>query len=98
MDKELLELAGFDESIFFVEEEPIVYTRYERDSDEPRIGGYPETIIRSAEEMFKAMETGLTGSNGKHYNFFVEPGREKIIKDHINTFFQKYPDGIIEFG
>ena len=29
------------------------------DIDEPRIGNYPDNIITSAEEMFKAMESGL---------------------------------------
>lgn len=67
-------------------------------SDEPRIGGYPDTIIRSAEEMFGAMETGLTNEEGKHFNFYWEEDREEYIRNMITKFFKDYPDGIITFG
>lgn len=66
--------------------------------DEPRIGNYPETIITSAEEMFKAMETGLTGYNNIHCNFYWDEDRDKQIRNNIIEFFKEHPDGIIEFG
>lgn len=67
-------------------------------TDEPRIGGYPETIITSAEEMFKAMETGLINSEGKHFNFSWDKEREDYIRKNITEFFKVHPDGIINFG
>jgi len=68
------------------------------DIDEPRIRNYPDTIITSAEQMFKAMEEGLTGRQGYHSNFYWDESRDKIIRDNITDFFKYYPDGIIEFG
>lgn len=67
-------------------------------TDEPRIGNYPETIITSVEEMFKAMETGLIGYNNIHCNFYWDEDRDKQIRNNITEFFKEYPDGIIEFG
>ena len=66
--------------------------------DAPRIGGYPETIITSAEEMFKAMETGLSGCKGNHCNFYWEESRDKEIRGNITEFFNEHPNGIIRFG
>ena len=40
------------------------------DADEPRIGNYPDTIITSANEMFKAMEEGLIGYQGFPFVYF----------------------------
>jgi uncharacterized protein with PIN domain len=68
------------------------------DTDEPRIGGYPNTIIKSSEEMFNAMQTGLTNWEGKHFNFYWEKSREEYIRNNIIEFFKAHPDGIIEFG
>jgi hypothetical protein len=68
------------------------------DTDEPRIGGYPETIIKSADEMFKVMETGLVNWEGKHFHFRWEKEREDFIRDNIIKFFEAHPGGIIEFG
>jgi hypothetical protein len=68
------------------------------DTDEPRIGNYPDTIITSAEEMFKAMDDGLTGWKGNHCNFYWDESRSKMIRDNIIEFFKAHPDGIIEFG
>jgi hypothetical protein len=68
------------------------------DADEPRIGGYPDTIIKSAEEMFAAMEYGLIGWQGLHYNFYFSKDREEYIKKNIVDFFNAHPDGIIKFG
>lgn len=67
-------------------------------TDEPRIGNYPDTIIKSAEEMFKAMEDGLTNVQGNHCKFYWDESRDKSIRDNITEFFKEYPDGIIEFG
>jgi hypothetical protein len=68
------------------------------DTDEPRIGNYPDTIITSAEDMFKAMHDGLTGWKGNHCNFYWDESRDKRIRDNIIEFFKAHPDGIIEFG
>jgi hypothetical protein len=68
------------------------------DIDSPRIGGYPEIIITSTEEMFEAMEKGLTGWRGDHYMFSYDKEEEDYIKDNIINFFKEYPDGIITFG
>ncbi len=67
-------------------------------TDEPRVGGYPDTIIKSADEMFKAMETGLTNVKNKHCNFYWNKDREDYIRNNIKEFFEHHPDGIIEFG
>ena len=68
------------------------------DTDEPRIGGYPDTIIKSADEMFKAMEDGLIGWQGNHFNFYWDESRDERIRKNIIEFFKAHPDGIIEFG
>ena len=68
------------------------------DTDEPRIGNYPEIIITSAEEMFNAMKNGLTGWQGNHCNFYWDESRDKYVRDNITDFFKAHPDGIIEFG
>ena len=68
------------------------------DTDEPRIGGYPDTTITSANEMFKAMEDGLIGAHGNHYTFYWDKEREDYIRKNIVDFFNAHPDGIIEFG
>lgn len=92
------EFLTIDSDIRYVQGEPVIFVEYENDSDEPRIGGYPEVIITSAEQMFEAMETGLTGWRGEHCHFYWEKDREDFIHNLIVEFFQKYPDGIIEFG
>ena len=68
------------------------------DTDEPRIGGYPDTIITSADEMFKAMEEGLVGWQGNRCNFYWDESRDKEIRKNIIEFFKAHPDGIITFG
>jgi hypothetical protein len=98
MNEELLDYLTANDTLCFIKGEPVIFVKYENDTDEPRIGGYPDTIITSAEQMFEVMKTGLTGFEGKHFNFRIEKGRKKYIENHINTFFEKYPDGIIEFG
>jgi hypothetical protein len=98
MIEELLDAVCLDDHLRFIDGNPVIFIGYENDPDEPRIGGYPDTIIKSADEMFKAMETGLINWEGKHFNFHIDKGREEYIKKDIITFFEKYPDGIIEFG
>ncbi len=68
------------------------------DTDEPRIGNYPDVIITSVEDMFKAMKDGLTGWKGNHCNFSWNESRDRRIRDNITEFFKAHPDGIIEFG
>jgi len=68
------------------------------DTDEPRIGNYPDVIITSVEDMFKAMKDGLTGWKGNHCNFSWDESRDRRIRDNITEFFKAHPDGIIEFG
>lgn len=68
------------------------------DTDEPRIGNYPDTIITSADEMFKAMEVGLIGWQGNHCNFYWDKSRDEKIRKNIIDFFKAHPDGIIKFG
>ena len=68
------------------------------DTDEPRIGNYPGTIITSAEEMFKAMKYGLVGWQGNHCSFYWDEGRDEYIRKNIVEFFKAHPDGLIEFG
>ena len=99
MDEELLEAACLDDTLIFIDGEPVIFVGENGyDTDEPRIGGYPETIIRSADEMFKAMETGLTNWEGKHFNFSWDKEREDQIRNNIIQFFNAHPDGIMEFG
>ena len=68
------------------------------DIDEPRIGNYPDTIITSAEEMFKAMEKGLIGWKGSHCNFYWDEDSDKDIRHNITEFFKVHPNGVIVFG
>jgi len=68
------------------------------DTDEPRIGNYPDVIITSVEDMFKAMKDGLTGWKGNHCNFSWNESRDRRIRYNITEFFKAHPDGIIEFG
>ena len=99
MEEDLLELATFDDNLRFINGEPIIFVSANGyDTDEPRIEGYPDTIIKSADEMFKAMETGLVNWEGKHFNFGWDKEREDYIRNNITEFFKNHPDGIIEFG
>ena len=99
MDEELLEWCDSNGRIIFMNGEPQIFvTANSYDIDEPRIGGYPDTIIKSADEMFKAMETGLINWEGKHFNFYWDKDRENYIRKNITDFFNTHPEGIIEFG
>jgi hypothetical protein len=99
MDEELEEYLNLDDRLKFINGEPIIFVSangYE--TDEPRIGGYPDTIIKSADEMFKVMESGLVNWEGKHFSFCWDKDREDYIRKNIVDFFNQHPDGIIEFG
>jgi hypothetical protein len=99
MDEELSEYLTINNTLLFIKGEPIIFVAANGyDTDEPRIGGYPDTIIKSADEMFKAMETGLINWEGKHFNFYWDKEREDYIRNNITEFFKNHPDGIIEFG
>ena len=98
-DDEAIDSILFSEYLHFIDGEPIVFVGANGyDADEPRIGGYPDTIIKSADEMFKAMETGLTNCEGNHYYFHWDKEREARIRKNIIDFFNAHPDGIIKFG
>ena len=99
MDEALLEAVCLDNDLVFMNGEPQIFVGANGfDIDEPRIGGYPDTIIKSADEMFKAMETGLINWEGKHFKFRWDQEREEYIRNNITEFFKAHPDGIIEFG
>ena len=99
MDEELLENVCLDDTLIFIDGAPVIFVAANGyDTDEPRIGGYPDTIIKSADEMFKAMDTGLVNCDGKHFNFYWDKDREDYIRKNIFDFFNAHPDGIIEFG
>jgi len=54
MDEQLLEYVCIDNTLIFIDGEPQIFIKADGfDTDEPRIGGYPDTIIKSADEMFK---------------------------------------------
>jgi len=71
-------------------------------SDEPRIGGYPERIIRSYDEMVEFIKTGHDEyeRNGEviHCDFYIDENRIEKVMNGIKEFFIKHPDGIITFG
>jgi hypothetical protein len=99
MDEGLLETICSNDTLIFINGEPQIFVGADGfDTDEPRIGGYPDTIIKSADEMFKAMETGLVNWEDKHFNFYWDKEREDYVRNNITEFFKAHPDGIIEFG
>lgn len=67
-------------------------------SNEPRIGGYPDVIVKSYKEMVKFMETGFTDAEGKHHAFRYEENRKEAFMEGIKKFFINHPKGIISFG
>ena len=67
-------------------------------SDEPRISGYPEKIIRSYQEMLDFMETGFIDEKGKHHVFSYEESRYPVFMEGIKRFFDRHSEGIITFG
>lgn len=97
-DTELLEdIELIDGDIYFINDQPVIYVECEFSPDKPRINGYPEDIIKSADEMFSAMENGLINCRGERVYFDCDKNDEEI-KKVILYFFHKYPDGIITFG
>jgi hypothetical protein len=99
MDEELKDLLTLDNHLEFINSEPTIFVGANGyDIDEPRIGGYPDTIIKSADEMFEVMETGLVNWEGKHFNFYWDKERDDYIRNNIIEFFKNNPDGIIRFG
>ena len=99
MDEELLDDVCLDNHLIFIDNEPVIFVSADGyDTDEPRIGGYPDTIIKSSDEMFKAIETGLINWEGKLFNFYLDKEREGFIRKNITEFFKNHPDGVIEFG
>lgn len=85
------------DNLFFINDKPIIYADYPA-SDEPRIAGYPETIITSEQQMLDYMKSGFTNDKGKHFDFRVEEDRLPHVLEQIKTFFQNHPDGFITFG
>ena len=67
-------------------------------SDEPRIGGYPDKVIRSYDEMVDFMKTGFTDEEGVRHDFYYDEDRKENFMNGIKTFFEKHPKGIITFG
>lgn len=67
-------------------------------SNEPRIGGYPDTIITSYDKMVKFMEDGFIDNKGKHYSFYYDEDKKESFMNDIKEFFENFSDGIITFG
>lgn len=67
-------------------------------SDEPRIGGYPDNIIHSYDEMVEFMKTGFINDEGKQFDFYYDKDRIQHILIEIKQFFINHPQGIITFG
>lgn len=67
-------------------------------SNEPRIGGYPDNIIRSYDEMVDFMTSGFVGVDGKKHEFRLDLDRKDRVMKGIKTFFTNHPLGIITFG
>lgn len=79
-------------------EEAIKLTDIESYSDEPRIGGYPNKVIHSYDEMIDFMKVGYTNEEGEHYEFYIDENRKKMVMNGIKQFFINHPNGIITFG
>lgn len=72
----------------------------------PRIGGYPDIVIKSYDEMISFMHNGFIDEDGIPFNFWwhdfkdpkiLEEEKQKAIAQ-VKRFFTNYPDGIITFG
>ena len=97
-DTELLEEYITNYYFYVIKGVPMLFKHYENGTDEPRIGGYPENVITSEDEMLEFIKTGFTREDGKHFDFHIEEERRDRIFRHIKDFFKKHPDGIITFG
>ena len=67
-------------------------------SNEPRIGGYPDNIIRSYDEMVDFMYSGYVDKDGKKYDFRLDLDRKERVMEGMKTFFINHPLGVITFG
>jgi hypothetical protein len=67
-------------------------------SNEPRISGYPERVIRSYDDMVDFMSTGFDDDKGNHHNFYYDEDRKETFMEGIKIFFEKHSEGIITFG
>lgn len=67
-------------------------------SNEPRISGYPNNVIRSYEDMISFMETGFIDDENKHHVFRLDEDRKEYVMNSIKRFFSNHPEGIITFG
>lgn len=72
--------------------------KIENYSDEPRIGGYPERVIHSYDEMVDFMKTGFIDEEGRQRDFYYDENRKESFMGGIKTFFERHPKGIITFG
>jgi hypothetical protein len=97
-DTDVLEDCITNYYFYTVKGVPMLFKHYEHDSDEPRIGGYPENVITSEKEMLEFIKTGFTREDGKHFDFYIEEERRERVFKHIKKFFELHPDGIITFG
>ena len=90
-----------DEQIDYYEFDKINAIGLDWCGSEPRIGGYPDKIIRSYDEMIKFMEDGYHGTlddKPHHYTFTFEEDRRERVMNNIKRFFETYPQGVITFG
>lgn len=69
----------------------------ERYSNEPRISGYPDRVIRSYDDLVNFMSTGFDNEYG-HHDFIIDEDRKERVMEGIKTFFIKHPKGVITFG
>lgn len=73
---------------------------------EPRIGGYPDTIIQTYDQMVEFMRDGFvgqkrTGTNTVAHHYVFSPMDDETrtrVMSNIKRFFETYPDGVITFG
>jgi len=94
----LLEYNKLNNTNYTLQYDNEIINKLENYGDEPRIGGYPDKIIHSYQEMLDFMKTGFTNEKGKKYDFYYDEDRYDIFMSNIKTFFEKHPDGIITFG
>jgi hypothetical protein len=66
--------------------------------DGVRIGGYPNWVIKSYDQLLEKIETGYTDEDEQHYIFYYENNSKEAALEKVKRFFDKHPDGIITFG
>jgi len=82
---------------YFSEMGWILYENLEL-TNEPRIKGYPETIIKSHDEFLEALTTGLKDEDGNLQHFYYDENRLDYFVGKNEWFFKTYPKGIMKFG